>query len=107
MPYSSWFRPTARLFMVRIEDLGGDRGRSEVISVMSRSNRYHGTSQALASRFPGVRARQAIPHSSLMVKRSATLVQNSRIDMGEVLSSRLGLLRTYLVLGRQKVGSVA
>src|SRR4051812_23825509 len=66
-PYSLWFRPMGRLFMVEIEDLGGERGRLEATLVISRSNSYLGTCQAFAPRIPEMRAclREAVHYRYL------------------------------------------
>src|SRR5277367_4307166 len=97
-----------RLFTVKIEDLGGEQGRSEATSVMPRSNSYHGICRTLASRIPemGTRLREAIHYLFLMMGWRSSLVQNSRNGMGEVLSSRPRLLRTHpcLLRGQRRAG---
>src|SRR6202012_3490506 len=112
MPYSSWFRPTARFFMALIEGLGGERGRSEVTSVMPLSNRYLGTSQSLRFRIVGARAH--LPEkihnlSRMIVRRGTNLARNSTSDMAQVLSLRLGIRPTWLclLLGRHRTALVA
>src|ERR1700712_4632310 len=91
MPYSSWFRPTAILLTVAIEDLGGDLGRSEATSVTPRYKNYLGTSRTLPCTVPGVRAhlREEKHQVALMMRWTTSLVQSSLGGMGQVLSFRL------------------
>jgi ElaB/YqjD/DUF883 family membrane-anchored ribosome-binding protein len=81
---------------------GTNRGvRSEATSVIFRCNSYHGTCQAFISSITTGRFRKPIQHPILIIGWRMRRVQNSSRGMGQVLSYRLRLLRTYIGLLRR------